>query len=49
MAIAIQNAQLHSNILNYKNNLEELVVERTRELKALNRALVQAFQLPIKL
>lgn len=39
LAIAIQNARLHSNILNYKNNLEKLVVERTCELKAANEEL----------
>ncbi len=29
LAIAIQNARLHNNILNYRNNLEKLVVDCT--------------------
>lgn len=41
LAIAIQNARLHSKILNYKNKLEKLILEPTYELSAAMRILNQ--------
>ncbi|HBI80530.1 MAG TPA: hypothetical protein DDY04_00915 [Bacteroidales bacterium] len=39
LAVAIQNARLHRDLISYKENLEQLVLERTYELEAANEEL----------
>ncbi|MBN2486251.1 MAG: GAF domain-containing protein [Bacteroidales bacterium] len=39
LSIAIQNSRFHTDLTNYKNNLEKIVAERTSELEAANEEL----------
>lgn len=39
LSIAIQNSKFHSDLENYKDNLERLVAERTNDLETLNEEL----------